>query len=120
MNEEIYSYSFVRACIVYSQNVTLISIVLFMCVISMTQIHPYYSVFQIIPFRNLIWTFSIVLILILQILFSIISILITHQDMPFGLLIPSHFSVILKDFKKLVLHLHFHCFIIFTFCFYCG
>jgi hypothetical protein len=119
MNEVIYSYPFVRSCIVYSQNITLISIVLFMCVISMTQIHPYYSVFQIIPFRNLIWTFSIVLILILQILFSFISILITHQDMPFGLLIPSHYSVRDIYFLKLVLHLHFHFAVNFDFCVCC-
>eukprot|EP01080_Neovahlkampfia_damariscottae_P001167 gene1167-10681_t len=91
INQEIYQHNFVRACIVYAQNMTLLSVVIFMCLISVTEIHPYYSIFQIFPCRNLIWTFFVPLVIILQILFSFFSILIIHRDLPFQMYIPTKF-----------------------------
>ena len=93
INQEIYQLDFIRGCIVYSQNVTLITVVIFMCLISITEIHPYYSIFQLFPCRNLIWIFFVPLVIILQILFSFFSIFIIHKQLPYQMFLPNQFPV---------------------------
>lgn len=92
-----------QATLIYSQNILMITLVLFFCAISIGELHPRISLFKLV-FKNPIWFLCIPLSLLSQLLFSAISISLYWKYLPIGYpRLPFYSYIILIFFLVLII-----------------
>lgn len=78
-----YSTNQFQATLIYSQNIMMITLVLFFSVLSLNEIHPRLSLFKIF-YKNYLWLLLIPIAILLQFLFSAVSVFLYWNYLPVG------------------------------------